>query len=61
MIAKFYRQNEWILNALLRNQAIQKADVPLIGMNGMPQIRVGVVGQAMQLVGNHTHFHAILE
>ena len=33
--------------------------VPQIGMNGMPQVRMGVVGYAMQLVGNHMHFHAI--
>ena len=25
----------------------------------MPQVRMGVVGYAMQLVGNHMHFHAI--
>ena len=31
----------------------------LIGMSGVPQVGVGVVGQAMQLVGNHTHFHVI--
>ena len=28
----------------------------LIGMSGVPQVRVGVVGQAMQLIGNHIHF-----
>ena len=47
------------LNVLLQNQAIQKADMLLNGVSGMPQVRVGVVGQAMQLVGNHTHFCAI--
>ena len=35
------------------------ATMPQIGMGGMPQVRVGVVGRAMQLVGNHTHFCAI--
>ena len=34
----------------LRNQAIQNADMPLIGMSGVPQVRVDVVGRAMQLV-----------
>ena len=29
---------------------------PLIGMSGMPQVRVGTVGRAMRLTGNHTHF-----
>ena len=33
--------------------------VPQIGMSGVPQVRVGVVGHAMRLVGNHMHFHAI--
>ena len=37
------------------------ATVPQIGMSGVPQVRVGVVGRAMQLVGNHTHFCAIQE
>ena len=32
------------------------ATVPQIGMIGMPQVRVDVVGRAMQLVDNHTHF-----
>ena len=27
---------------------------------GVPQVRVGIVGPAMQLVDNHTHFCAIL-
>ena len=35
--------------------------MPQIGMGGVPQVRVGVVGRAMQLVGNHTHFRAIQE
>ena len=35
------------------------ASVPQIGMSGMPQVRVDVVGRAMRLIGNHTHFHAI--
>ena len=35
------------------------ATVPQTGISGVPQVRVGVVGRAMQLVGNHTHFHAI--
>ena len=50
-----------ILNVLIRNQTIRKADVPLIGMSGVPQVRVGVIGRAMRLIGNHTHFRAILE
>ena len=51
-----------ILNASLQNQAIQKADVPLIKkISGVPQVRVGVIGRAMQLVDNQTHFHAIQE
>ena len=38
------------------------AIVPQIGMIGVPQVRVGtVVGHAMRLVGNHTHFCAIQE
>ena len=37
------------------------ATVPQIGMSGVPQVRVGVAGRAMQLVGNHMHFHAIQE
>ena len=48
-----------ILNVLLRNKAFWKAGVPLIGMSGMPQVRMGVIGQAMQLIGNHTHVCAI--
>ena len=48
-----------ILNVLIQNQTIQKADVPLIGMSSMPQVRVGIVDWAMQLVGNHTHFRTI--
>ena len=27
----------------------------------MPQVRVGIVGRAMRLVGNHMHFHVIQE
>ena len=37
------------------------ATVPQTGMSSVPQVRVGVVGRAMQLVGNHTHFRAIQE
>ena len=37
------------------------AAMPQIGMSGVPQVRVGVIGCAMQLVGNHIHFHAIQE
>ena len=50
-----------ILNVLLRNKAFWKAGMPLIGMSGMPQVRMGVIGQAMQLIGNHTHVCAIRE
>ena len=35
--------------------------MPQIGMSGMPQVRVGVVGCAMQLVGNHMYFRTIQE
>ena len=35
--------------------------VPQIGMISVPQVRVGVVGHAMRLVGNHTNFCAIQE
>ena len=37
------------------------ATVTQIGMIGMPEVRVGVIGCAMRLVGNHTNFHAIQE
>ena len=37
------------------------AIMPQIGMGGVPQVRVGVVGRAMRLIGNHTHFRAIQE
>ena len=50
-----------ILNVLIQNQTIRKADVLLIGINGMPQVRVVVIGREMRLIGNHTHFRAILE
>ena len=46
---------------LIRNQTIQKADVPLIGMSGVAKVRVGIVGRAMRLIGNHAHFRTILE
>ena len=36
-----------ILNVLIQDQTIRKADVPLIEINGMPQVRVVVVGRAM--------------
>ena len=35
--------------------------MPQIGIGSVPQVRVGIVGRAMQLVGNHTHFRAIQE
>ena len=47
-----------ILNAELLKQAMRKEQ---IGMISMPQVRVDIIGRAMQLVGNHTHFHAIQE
>ena len=37
------------------------ATVPQIGMSGVAQVRVGVVGHAMRLIGNHMHFCAIQE
>ena len=27
------------------------------GISGMPQVRVGIVGRAMRLVGNHMQFY----
>ena len=42
----------WILNMPIQNQAIQKADVPLIGMNVVLRVRVGVMGQEMKLACN---------
>ena len=54
-----------ILNApLLKSsnaEGTKFVTVPQIGRSGLPQIRVGVVGHAMQLIGNHIHFHAIQE
>ena len=50
-----------IMNVLILNQTIRKADVPLIGMSGVPQVSVDVVGRVMQLIGDHTHFRAIRE
>ena len=55
-----------ILNTELLKQAMRKegtrfATVPQIRMIGMPQVRVGIVSHAMQLVGNHMHFRAIQE
>lgn len=47
---------DWILNAQLLKQAIQKADVPLIVISSVSRVRVGIVGQAIQLVDNHTFF-----
>ena len=35
--------------------------VPQIGIIGMPQVKVGVVGHAMRVVGNHTYICAIQE
>ena len=35
--------------------------VPQIRMSDMPQVIVGVIGHAMQLIGDHTHFCAIQE
>ena len=35
--------------------------MPQIGKSGVPQIRVGVVGRAMRLIGNHMCFRAIQE
>ena len=32
-----------------------------IGKSGVPQVRVGDVGRAMRLIGNHMHFRAIQE
>ena len=35
---------------------ILKETVGLIGMSGLCQIRVGIIGQAMRLLGNHMDF-----
>ena len=43
------------MNAVLQNQVIQKVDMPMIGMSGMPQVRVGVVKLAIQLKDNLPH------
>ena len=37
------------------------ATMPQIGMSGVHQVRVGIVGRAMRLIGNHTHFCPIQE
>ena len=42
-------------------EGIRFVTVPQIAKSGMPQVRVGVVGRAMRLIGNHTHFRAIQE
>ena len=42
-------------------EGIRFATVPQIGKSGVPQVRVGIVGRAMRLIGNHTHFRAIQE
>ena len=43
------------LNAPLLKQAMGKEqDLQLwIGMSGVPQVRVGIIGRAMRFVGNH--------
>ena len=48
-----------ILNVLLQNQAIQKANVPLIRMSGMPQVRVGVVGQVKAITHSFVQFESM--
>ena len=35
--------------------------VPQIGIISVPQVRVGIIGRAMRLVGNHTYLCAIQE
>ena len=42
-------------------KGIRFVTVSQIGMSSVPQVRVGIVGRAMRLVSNHTHFHAIQE
>ena len=42
-------------------EGIRFVTVPQIRKSGVPQVRVGVVGRAMRLIGNHTHFRAIQE
>ena len=41
-----------IMNVLIQNQTMWKADMPLIGMSSMPQVSVGIIaiGQAMRLI-----------
>ena len=42
-------------------EGIRFATMPQIEMSGVPQARVSIVGLAMRLIGNHTHFCAIQE
>ena len=42
-------------------EGIRFPTMPQIGKSGVPQVRVGVIGRAMRLIGNHTHFRVIQE
>ena len=42
-------------------KSYSEADKPLVGMSGVPQVKVSIIVRVMQLVGNHTHFRAIQE
>ena len=49
--------NTLLLKQVMRNE--QDFRSPHIETSGAPQVRVGIVGYAMRLVSNHTHFRAI--
>ena len=39
----------------------ETSDVEGTRFTTMPQVRVGVIGRAMRLIGNHTHFRVTQE
>ena len=57
-------KNRFQNSKLLKQWSISDAEetkfvtVSQIGMIGVPQVREGVVGHAMRLIDNHTHFCA---
>ena len=53
-----------MLNVLKVNSergTAKTSDIEGIRFATVPQVRVGVVGRTMRLIGNHTHFCAIQE
>ena len=46
------------LNGELLKQVMQKGQD---FASDIPQVRVGIIGRAMRLIGNHMHFRAIQE